>query len=361
MSQAGVLSSQTAYDCGLKLIIKYVRNVFPEVGRQLDTWSQSCSDPMDEVLSSQALASIASKKFHAQGGSIYALYPHADFIKSIRFITALQTISDYLDNLCDRVGINDESAFRQLHLAMLDAVDPDRQKENYYRFYPYKNDGGYLNTLVDQCRSQIAGMSSYELVIDTIKKYVHLYSDMQSYKHLSGKIRESSLKTWANYYMKRYPGISCWEFSAAAGSTLGIFVMFASAFNPGLTPEDVRALDSAYFPWICGLHILLDYFIDAHEDMQTGDLNFTYYYKNLKHCEERLMFFMERSQEHCSSLPYPGFHKTVLSGLAAMYLSDPKASHGMNRLVSKNILNCSLPHTITYYNICRFLRALEVL
>lgn len=352
---------ETRYDQGVGLTLKFIKKVFPEVSRELKSWTNICRDCSSEVFAKQALSSIRLKRFHSQGGCIFALYPKTDLHAAIKFIVSLQTISDYLDNLCDRTDVADEHAFRQLHLSMLDAVDPERDMSPYFRFYPYGDDSGYLNKLVEKCRCHVRNLPSYNLVIDTVKKYVHLYSDLQSYKHLNKKVRENCLKTWAGYYKKQYPDISCWEFSAAAGSTLGIFVMYASAHDPDLTTGDVKALDAVYFPWICGLHILLDYYIDAHEDLRTGDLNFTFYYKNLKQCEGRLTFFMERAYEQCSSLPYPEFHRTIIRGLLAMYLSDPKASLGMNRLASRNILKNSKPQTVFYYKLCKFLRFAGIL
>jgi len=343
-------------DSGIKLVLKFVRHVFPEVEKQLKSWTQLSRSLDDQKLGEQALASIRSKRFHAQGGSIYALYPNVDLKSAVKFIVSFQTISDYLDNLCDRTGVKDEPAFRQLHLSMLDAVDPERKMSDYYKFFPYKNDSGYLNKLVEECRSQVLKLPSYPLVVNTVKKYVHLYSDLQTYKHLSESIREDCLKTWASYYLMQHPGISCWEFSAAAGSTLGIFMLFAAASDPDLTEDEVKAIDSAYFPWICSLHILLDYYIDAQEDLRTGDLNFTYYYKNLKHCEERLSYFIERSTEQCSRLRYPEYHITIIRGLLAMYLSDPKASWGLNRLASRRLLEKGGKQVKLYYNLCRILR-----
>lgn len=356
-----VLNIETRCASGINLVLKFIKNVFPEVDRQLKSWTAMCGALDDGKLGEQALASIRSKRFHAQGGSIYALYPNVDLKGTVKFIVSLQTISDYLDNLCDRTGIKDEASFRQLHLSMLDAVDPGRKICNYYKFYPYKNDSGYLKKLVEECRHQIDNLPSYNLVMNTIKRYVQLYSDLQTYKHLGNEVREDYLKTWANYYLKQYPDISCWEFSAAAGSTLGVFMMFAAASDPALTMDDVKAVDSAYFPWVCSLHILLDYYIDAQEDLKMGDLNFTYYYKNLKHCEARLSYFFERSLEQCSGLRYPEFHITIVKGLMAMYLSDPKASWGLNKLASWNLLKKGGKDLKLYYNLCRLLRFAKVI
>lgn len=346
----------TGYYKGIRLIIKYVHKIFPEVDLQLKGWTDLCGDSPDEMLMKQALSSISSKRFHAQGGSVYALYPNVNATAAVRFIVALQTISDYLDNLCDRAGVQDESAFRQLHLSMLDAVDPERKISDYYKFYPFKSDNGYLQSLVQECREQLKNAPSYPLVVDSIKKHVQLYTDLQSYKHLQDEVREDCLKTWAGYYAKLYPDISWWEFSAAAGSTLGIFMLYSAAFDQTLSETQVASIENAYFPWICGLHILLDYYIDSYEDMHTGDLNFTYYYKNLKECEERLTFFIQKAFDSCYELEYPEFHTTVVSGLLCMYLSDPKAFTGMNIIPSKNLIEKSSLSTRVYFKLCRLLR-----
>ncbi|MDF2522661.1 MAG: hypothetical protein K0R31_302 [Clostridiales bacterium] len=344
------------YDYGISLVYKFVKTVFPEVDKQLNHWNERCSQISNDMLYTQALESISNKKFHAQGGSVFALYPNTDMQTTTKFIVSFQTISDYLDNLCDRAGVQNEESFRQLHQSMLDAVDLTRPLNDYYKYYPFKDDGLYLRSLVEECRSQIAKLPSFDKISESLIKYIKLYSNLQTYKHLAKNIREEQLIAWASKYSSDYPDITCWEFSAATGSTLGMFVLFSAASDPNLKTEDVKALNAAYFPWISGLHILLDYYIDAREDLREGDLNFTYYYKDLKCCEDRLSYFISRSLECCEDLPYPDFHVTVIKGLLAMYLSDPKAEWGLNSIISKNLIKKSPARTGTYHSICKLLR-----
>lgn len=344
-------------DNGLKLIVKFVGRVFPQVDRQMDRWVEACSECQDETLKTQALESITAKKFHAQGGSVYALYPGVDLSGATNFIVSLQTISDYLDNLCDRAGVYSENSFRQLHMALSDAVDPATEYSDYYLYYPFKQDNSYLRKLVEECRFQLRKLPSYSRVLPAMKKYVSLYSELQSLKHLEKGIREQRLVTWAKSYHEAYPEVSCWEFAAATGSTLGMFMLYAAACNPELTAEEIEAIESAYFPWINGLHILLDYYIDSQEDMEMGDLNFTYYYRNQKTCEERISLFIERAFQSCSLLRHSEFHTTIVKGLLAMYLSDPKAHSGLNTITSRNLLKKGASGTKTYYTVCRALRA----
>ncbi len=345
------------YISGTKLITRYVCRVFPLVNKELHKISGLCSNSKDKILSDLALRSIKKKKFHAQGGSVYALYPNAHMDETVKFIVSFQTISDYLDNLCDSAGIYDEQAFRQLHYAMRDAVTLGEENKDYYRFYPFREDNGYLCALVDQCRKQVAKLPSYNLIKEPIIKQVELYSDLQSLKHLATDVREKRLISWSKDYLHDHKRISTWEFSAATGSTLNIFLHFASAWDLKLTEEDVRKNDMAYFPWINGLHILLDYYIDYAEDIETNELNFTSYYANQKECEERLMYFIDSSFDACTNLKYPKFHATIVKGLLAMYLSDPKAYKGFNRFTSKSILkNFGRDNTYLYHKVCKMLR-----
>ena len=79
---------------------------FPAVKRELSRW-KSLAQTIPEPLRTQALLSIEHKAFHCLGGSVYAQYPGVHGQTMLSFVVALQTISDYLDNLCDRLGVCD--------------------------------------------------------------------------------------------------------------------------------------------------------------------------------------------------------------------------------------------------------------
>jgi len=340
----------------LSLIIPFVRKVFPLVDSELHHWSTKGISHACPELKEQALASITNKKFHCQGGSIYSLYPTVCKTDFISLVVALQTISDYLDNLCDNAGITDEQAFRQLHYAMTDALDPSAHLKDYYAFYPYKEDGGYLKELVLTCQQKVNTLPSYELVKPNIQKLARLYSELQTYKHLNPSIREEKMLTWIHKNLEHYPQLTPWEFAAATGSTLGMFMLCAAASDKNLTSCTVSKIDSAYFPWISGLHILLDYFIDAAEDQQSGDLNFVAYYTDSSQIISRLTLFIEQAFLQASTLPNPTFHKLVVQGLLAMYLSDSKANQFKEHTIRNALLKTAGSNTRFLYLLCKFLR-----
>lgn len=338
------------------LISHFVKDVFPQVDQALDRWREYGLKIPDPVLKEQALASIKTKRFHCQGGSIYVLYPGADQEVMVGFVVAFQTISDYLDNLCDRAGCEKEESFRQLHRAMHEALRPELPLSDYYAYYPYKNDGGYLKALVEECRSCLSLFPSYAIVQEEVVDLLSLYCDLQCLKHLKRDLREDRVIQWSAPFLNTYSDLSVWEFSAASGSTLGIFMLCALSCQQHLSKEDIKKIKKAYFPYISGLHILLDYFIDQAEDREEGDLNFVFYYRDQRELGERLCYFLKKSLSQASFLKHAGFHLTVIKGMLAMYLSDQKAGNPSYKGMVKTLLGQCGKSCAFWYLICKLLR-----
>jgi len=239
---------------------------------------------------------------------------------------------------------------------MTDALDPEAIPQNYYAFYPFTDDGGYLTKLVTTCQEKIRNLPSYQLVKADLLKLAGLYSDLQTYKHLDPSTREQKMIDWISQHHNPSSQITAWEFAAATGSTLGMFMLCAAASDKNLTASTVANISIAYFPWINGLHILLDYFIDAGEDQANGDLNFVAYYTDQSHMLSRLTLFTKQALLEAQTLPQPLFHKTVVQGLLAMYLSDPKTNPAKEQVIKKSLLKTAGWYTTFMYMLCKLLR-----
>lgn len=302
----------------------HLSTVLPLVEKELDQWRARGEAIPDSELRRQALASIDQKRFHCQGGSLFAAWEPTKTKELVAFIVAFQTISDYLDNLCDRTDSLNEQDFRTLHRSMTDAVSLKKTKSvSYYRYHPNQDDGGYLQALVSQCRRILADLPRYARVEGVVTRLVSLYVDLQVYKHLSVSVRRQKLEAWFDQYADQYPQLMWWEFAAATGSTLGVYALMAEAAR--LRPiEDMSQLVAGYFPWICGLHILLDYLIDQKEDAREGDLNFVSYYPDPQSAQRRISWILKEAIHAASKLSDAPFHLTVIEGLLGLYLSDPK-------------------------------------
>ncbi|QPA30430.1 tetraprenyl-beta-curcumene synthase family protein [Thermaerobacillus caldiproteolyticus] len=308
----------------VSLMKKVYRDVFPSVHRELAYWKQKADSIPDPELRKQALASIQTKTFHCEGGAILALLAEANMEACIRFIVAYQTISDYLDNLCDRSTSLDPLDFRALHESMPDALSIDADVSNYYRHRNEQDDGGYLHELVRTCQGVLKQVKHYEKIVPFLQELAGYYCDLQVHKHVRIDERVPRLEQWFKQYKNELPPMEWYEFSACSGSTLGIFCLVAYAFTETFNEEMARQVRNGYFPYIQGLHILLDYFIDQEEDRLGGDLNFCFYYPNQSMLIERLCHFIEEADRHVGKLPHGSFHRLIHRGLLGLYLSDEK-------------------------------------
>ena len=333
-----------------------------EVAGLLRDWHARAAAIPDPELRRQAEASLIKKRFHCEGGAVYALAAGAAACATARFIVALQTISDYLDNLCDRSPAAGGEDFACLHTAMREAVRPPEHgpsfPERFYALHPHHQDGGYLDALVRTCREAVGALpgAAQGAFVAEAAPLVDWYCELQVRKHLPAG-REGAVRSLASGLAAEAPGLYWWETAAATGSTLGVFALFATAAAGHLDAPGARQLRRAYFPWVTGLHILLDYWIDRAEDREGGDMNFTFYYRGTAEGARRLRAIGRRALIAVGGLPAAGFHRTVVAGLPALYLADPKVARQGLTGDAWSVLRASGPSTWLLYWAVRRLRA----
>ncbi len=334
------------------LMARIYKRVMPAVHEELSYWRERAQAIPNSELRKQALASIQHKTFHCEGGGILALLagPHRRDV--ITFVVAYQTISDYLDNLCDRSTSLDPDDFAALHESMAHALTPSAPKSNYYRYREDQNDGEYLHDLVITCQRILQKTKHYDRIATDLQELASYYCDLQVHKHVAVHEREERLQNWFALYKEQLPDMQWYEFSACAGSTLGIFCLVAYAFHEHLSDEDICAIKKGYFPYLQGLHILLDYFIDQEEDKQGGDLNFCSYYENREELLKRLKHFVTETDRSTKQLPHAKFHRLIARGLLGVYLSDQKVHEqkDMKRMAKQIVKYGGLTSYFFYMN-----------
>ncbi|WP_419884219.1 tetraprenyl-beta-curcumene synthase family protein [Peribacillus sp. B-H-3] len=330
--------------------------IFPFVDKELAHWRKRAEQIPDPELKKQALSSIGSKAFHCQGGAIFALLADNKLnrAETIKFIVGYQTMSDYLDNLCDRSTSLDPKDFSALHEAMQHSIDPGLEKTDYYRFRTENNDGGYLHELVDVCQSVLRGIRHYSIILPYIGALNSYYCELQVHKHVTEEERAARLMDWAKTRNSDFPALAWYEFSACAGSTLGIFCLCAYSIQKDFSEEKAISIFNGYFPYIQGLHILLDYFIDQEEDKKEGDLNFCSYYRGDDELMASFASFISKSLDTAANIPDTRFHQLILKGLLGLYLSDSKIKSQKNvRQLVRKVIKLGGRQTYFFYGMGR--------
>lgn len=310
---------------GLLQIARFLFTVVPYASRRLAQIRADALTIPDPELRAQALASIEGKAYHVQGGCILATFLRPQAARRyVEAVVPIETIYDYLDNLCDRLEGVPEGAYATLHGALLDALDPRRPLAEYYRDGPHRDDGGYLLGLVQQSRTALALLPSLEAVTDRILESAALYTELQTYKHLPPSRREEACRAWFERNRMRAPGMAWWEFAAAAGSSLPVFAMLFLASHDAPREADVGATYHVYFPALSAIHILLDYFIDQAEDREHGELNFFAMYPSPAEGVERIRAAIGAVLVRAKALPDGEAHAFLLRSMALFYLTHPK-------------------------------------
>ncbi|WP_347549208.1 tetraprenyl-beta-curcumene synthase family protein [Pseudalkalibacillus hwajinpoensis] len=333
------------------LMYSIYRRVLPRVHQELEHWKKRAEAIPDPELRKQAVDSIESKTFHCEGGAIYGLLAGGKIDKSIAFIAAYQTISDYLDNLCDRSTSLDPADFSALHESMNQALSPEIEASNdYYRFREEQNDGGYLLSLVQTCQSVIRELPNKEEVQPALLELCHYYCDLQVHKHVTEEDRVPRLQGWFEQHRQQLPDMTWNEFSACAGSTLGIFCLVSYSLGNKIPEGGTEVIKEGYFPWVQGLHIMLDYFIDQEEDRAGGDLNFCFYYRDNDELAERVAHFIKEADKSVEGLPHSSFHRLINRGLLGIYLADRKVMAQKDvRILAREIIRNGGRSSIFFY------------
>jgi tetraprenyl-beta-curcumene synthase len=310
---------------GLASMARFLVGVVPRASRALEAVRERAAAIPDAALREQALASIDGKAFHVQGGCILATFlPSADAARYVRIVASLETIYDYLDNLCDRLPGVSQQAFATLHDALLDALDDRRTPGDYYRHGPSGDDGGYLSSLVADVRAELPTLPHYAAVRGALGEIARYYAQLQTLKHGDSAGREDVCRAWYAEHAESFPGLYWWEFAAACGSSLPVFALIYLAMQPRL---DARAIDStcaAYFPNVSAVHILLDYFIDQAEDREHRELNFVACYPSSAVAVERVGRLVRATSQGLRALAHGEWHEFVLRAMCLFYLTHRK-------------------------------------
>lgn len=308
---------------GARALLLFLRRVVPQAARELAAIEADAQTIPDDELRAQALASVRGKAYHVAGGCILATFlPRESARRYVEIVAPLESIYDYLDNLCDRHPNVPPAAYPVLHEAIADALDPARGTHDYYALGPSGLDGGYLTRLVQRSQRGIATLPGHEAAAARFAEAATFYSGLQSYKHLPPGERERACMAWFERYRDRFADLEWFEFAAAAGSQFQVYVpLFLLAAGQ---PQALVPGYEAYFPPVSALHVLLDAFIDQAEDHEHGELNLYCCYGEAAFARRRFALLARRAYASFERLPQPSQHRFLLRTMALFYLTHPK-------------------------------------
>ncbi len=127
----------------------------------MQVWRQRAERIPDGPIREDALSAITRKRGHTDGAALFWILPRRRDVNLLRLLVAYEIIWDFLDCLNERAAGEGTVNGRQLHLALIEALDPAMPMSDYYCHHPWREDGGYLQALVETCRRSCAALPSY--------------------------------------------------------------------------------------------------------------------------------------------------------------------------------------------------------
>ncbi len=319
---------------------RYWLSIYPQIRQEARQWHRRAQQIPDHSLRRSALEAQQAKRGNVEGSAAFAAFaPRKHRRAVVRAQVSFQSIYDYVDTLAELPNKSPSQNARQLHRALLAALETTPvQAVDYYAFHGHNDDGGYLAEIVQACSAALATLPSIVAVRASAQRVTERIVIYQSLNLTEIQGGQDGLAQWARGARPAGDGLRWWETAASAGSSLCLFALVAAAGYPNLQASEATAIESAYWPWIGALHSLLDSLVDRADDTAAGQHSLLDYYTTPAETAYRLRVLTREGVRVAGALSHPRQHLLVLSGMVAHYLTSPEAQAPSATAASQNVV-----------------------
>lgn len=298
----------------------------PIVRREVRSWRIRAESIPAATLRGDALSALDHKRGHVDGAGLFCILPRCRSRNLLRLLVAYEVIWDFLDTVNEHAASAGQGNGRQLHLALVDALDPSRPISDYYRYHPWKDDGGYLRALVAACRSCVVALPSYrELRVALVQEARRAQVLAINHEH-NPVHRDAALRAWAARELRqRLPDTSWFELSGAASASMTVHALLALAAEPRVSTLEIVRTRRAYFPWISATTTMLDSYVDQVEDVAENQHSYVAHYPSSEFAVQRIGELIGRSMRLALAKPDGARHAVIVACMTALYLSKDSA------------------------------------
>jgi tetraprenyl-beta-curcumene synthase len=345
--------------CGGRELIWGLRGV----SREVERWRARAMAIPDPELRADALAALARKRGSIDGAALFWILPDRRSRDLLRVLVAYEVLADYLDCVSERgAGLGIENG-RQLHLALVEALEsspttqPTPPMSDYYRYHCSSEDGGYARALVESCRAGCERLPSYEPMRPFLMRAAG-HSGVLGLNHEPDPARRDEvLRQWAGALRQwsgdrapalqvpaeqvsalpgdRIPTLSndrvWYERAAGSSAWVTVLAMLALAAEPGravgrwVQNDEVARTYDTYVRWIAPAGAMLDSFADIFEDRCSGDHSYVAHYPSMEVATDRIGELVRGCRSEARGLPGGARHSVLVSAMIAFFLSKDSA------------------------------------
>jgi tetraprenyl-beta-curcumene synthase len=310
----------------------------PVVAREVRAWRARATGIPDAAIRQDALNALDGKRGHSDGAGLFCIFPRTRNHELLRLLVAYETAWDFLDSANERGAAAGQANGRQLHLALVEALDPSHPISDYYCHHPWREDGGYLRALVEVCRGICSQMPSYGRVNHLVVREAMRAQVLGVNHDPDPASRDTTLQEWATREFPDETEAEWFELTGAASASLTIHALLTLAAEPACSASEITRTFHAYFPWISAATTMLDSYVDQSEDHANGDHSYIAHYPAPPLATQRLRQLIQRSLHEASALPNGERHTLLVACMTAMYLSKDSARTQTMRKTTKSLV-----------------------
>jgi tetraprenyl-beta-curcumene synthase len=336
------ISSWQAWALGLAIVRELVWGL-RAVSREVERWRAHAAEIPDATVRDDALAALSHKRPNTDGAALFWIITTHRRPRLLSLLVAYEIMADFLDSAIERGAHAGIINGRQLHLALVEAIDPKSPMSDYYRYHPWRDDGGYLSRLVEVCRHGCGTLPSYQRVRPLLLRAATL-AQVQGLSHeLDEALRNAVLESWAAREREADSDLGWYETAGAASAWLTVLALLAVAAEPRPVSNNALGVYLAYFPWISLTATLLDSYGDLIEDQMNDENSFVARYESLEVAVCRINDVLRRATLEASLLHNGERHSVILASMIAMYLSKDSARTPDMQATSRMLLRSGGP------------------
>jgi tetraprenyl-beta-curcumene synthase len=335
--ETAYISSWQAWALGLAIVRELVWGL-RAVSREVEMWRAHAAEIPDATIRDDALAALSHKRPNTDGAALFWIITTHRRRGLLSLLVAYEIMSDFLDSAIERGAHAGITNGRQLHLALVEAIDPKSPMSDYYKYHPWRDDGGYLSRLVGVCRDGCSTLPSYQGVRPMLVRAATL-AQVQGISHeLDDVLRDVALEVWAARERDPDSELGWYEMAGAASAWLTVLALLAVAAEPQSGTDYALGVYLAYFPWISLTATLLDSYGDLIEDQVNNENSYVARYESLEVAVGRIEDVLRRAVLETGLLRNGERHAVILAAMVAMYLSKDSARTPDMKATSRMLL-----------------------
>jgi tetraprenyl-beta-curcumene synthase len=312
------------------------------VAHEVRCWRSRAAAIPDAALREDALHSLACKRGNTDGAALFWALPRRRDPRLLRLLAGYEVMADFLDSANERAADAGTINGHRLQRALLDALDPAAPRTDYYRHHPWREDGGYLHSLVQACQAGCGTLPAYTRVRAPMLRAATL-AGVQAVNHEPDpRRREAALRAWVRHRLPDDGESSWFETTAAASAWITVLALLAAAAKPECDGREGEDIAAAYF-WISLTATMLDSYADMAEDLANDSHSYIAHYPTEKIAVERVRELVRRSTREARALRDGHRHAVITACMVALYLSKDSALAPPRRAETRTLIQAGGP------------------